>query len=355
MLQVWGHSSTGVNFESNCNCIPVILRPYAEGASVMQGKYAYFVSGIFGRYTGSTSEYTCWLDDVEIDQRILHHIHRGDAIVVVDDTAESFSDHEISGTLERFAQRHHLNAGNFVFATNNLNFPQKNYCDVYSAPFSLEYCRYTIVDKDPDFFNPIMTNRGDWQYPFISIGGEPREHRRLLHNKIRETYPDSGICTMNNGFRGTGYSNIPFTPEQSPYELDHNEPFIWHTVNPSHYIHIPVAAVMETYIEANKRSITEKIFKNLVYPQPFVALAATGTIKTLRDLGFNMYDEYVDHSYDTILESYARIDAVFESFTKLIGNYDFPNEKNIAQHNRNIARNLTIARDYCDYLKQKLN
>jgi hypothetical protein len=354
MLQVWGYSPQGTSFSTNCNCIPVIYRQFAQGASLFHMKYAFFISGAFGRFENPNTGYTDWLDTINLDERTLRHIKQGKCIVVVDDTAEAFDESTIKTTLQNFAERNKLTADNFVFSTNNLNFPKQSFCDVYSAPFGLEYCRYSIIDKDTDYFEPIMKTRGDWQYPFISIGGEPRHHRRQLHNLIRNQYPSTGICTMNSGFRANDYSTISFTPEVSPYELNHTGPYVWHDINPKHFIHVPSAAVMETYIDYDNFSITEKAFKNLVYPQPFVMLAASGSIQLLRDIGFDVYDEYVDHSYDNIVDNDDRISAVFESFCKLIQMDHFPNEKNIVAHNREVSRNLTIANDFINYIESKL-
>jgi hypothetical protein len=354
MLQIWGHGN-GLNVETNCNCIPVIYRRFAEGSHALQGQFAYFISGYFGRYTADP-DYVNWLDNVHIPNQIQKQIRKGSAIVVVDDTAESFSTHDIGPTLERFSTRHNLDDSNFVFSTNNLGFKKQSYCDVYSAPFALEYCKYAIIDKDPLYYDPIMQQRGRWEYPFISLGGEPREHRRILHNMIRDRYPDTGICTMNTGFRGTDYSDIQFTPESSPYEKDNTEPFIWHQINARHYINIPYAAVMETYISSDRSSITEKAFKNLVYPQPFVLLGAAGIIDRMKQYGYNFYDDILSHDYDTIQDNATRIKRVFESFSWLIEQpTNLVYERTVTEHNRNISRKLTIAQDFVSYLHRKLS
>lgn len=360
MLQVWGHGDK-LDVEANINCIPVIYRRYAEGSHVLQGKFAYFISSWFGR-SQTNSDYLNWLDSVTIPRIILENVTYGKAIIVADDTTESLSSKDLGPTLERFTKRNTLDgkvvldSSNFVFSTNNINFPKQTYCDVYSAPFVLEYCKYAIIDKDPDFYNAVMQQRGKWEYPFISIAGEPRQHRRILHNMIREHWSDSGICCINKGFRSDNYSDIEYVPEQSPYEKEQqDQPFNWHMINPQHYIHIPCAAVMETHINYERAGITEKPFKNLVYPQPFVLLAAKGLIKHMRQLGFNFYDKIVDHSYDEIADDLVRTRAVFESFKKLVDSpTDLVYEREVVEHNRNVCRNLTIAQDFINYLRKKL-
>lgn len=354
MLQVWGYSKHGRGIEVNANCIPVIYRKYAEGASTFQQPYAYFISGYFGRFHNIDQDYTDWLAGIELPNKVVSDLEHKKCVLVVDDTGECFSVNEIRQTLFNFANKYNLNKDNFIFSTNNLAFPDLEFCDVYADAFMLEYSAYAIIDKDNEDYNTVLKNRGtSWEHRFINIGGEPRSHRIEFHNLIRSHYTD-GISTINAGLRVRPEPGL-FTPETSPYETyPQTESYIWHTINTKHFVHVPVASVMETYIDDTHTCVTEKAFKNLVYPQPFVMLGSANMIQYLRDLGFDVYDDYVDHSYDTIQDDHSRTQAVFKCFEKLIGKSEFPREKHIAEHNRNVARNLTIARDFIDYIKQKL-
>lgn len=353
MIQVWGHHPDGFSLENNANCIPLILRPYLKGGTTFQNKYLYLVSGHFGRYVNNAQPYTKWLDGIDIPDMICEHVQIGKCIVVVDDSCEVFGSQDIIDTLNNFASRNSLDKSNFVFNTSNLSFPDLEFCDVYRDNFVLEFCAFSILGRDTEYYNKIKNIRGsDWHHRFISIGGEPRDHRVKYHNLLRSKYTD-GISTINPGLRLK--SNLSFTPETSPYEDPvQTEPYIWHDINPCHYIHVPVATVMETYIDKDHVCITEKAFKNLIYPQPFVILGASGIVERLRQLGFDVYDEYVDHSYDIIQDDNQRISAVLESFEKLFGRYDFPKEKQIAEHNRDVAEKLSIAENFVKYLSAKL-
>ena len=48
--------------------------------------------------------------------------------------------------------------------------------------------------------------------------------------------------------------------------------------------------------------MSEKIFRCLVTPVPWVVYAGRYTIAKLRELGFDVLDDIVDHSYDPLLE-----------------------------------------------------
>lgn len=59
--------------------------------------------------------------------------------------------------------------------------------------------------------------------------------------------------------------------------------------------------VVETYFERNEIiTLSEKIFRCLKLPRPWMMLSMKHAIKHLRDLGFDVLDDVVDHSYDNI-------------------------------------------------------
>ena len=70
--------------------------------------------------------------------------------------------------------------------------------------------------------------------------------------------------------------------------------------------------VMETYISFNSVAISEKTFRALVTPAPFMVCSGQGTIPYLRSLGFDTLDDLFDHGYDTApeREDYLLVDKV---------------------------------------------
>jgi hypothetical protein len=57
--------------------------------------------------------------------------------------------------------------------------------------------------------------------------------------------------------------------------------------------------VIETYFERTDcRVISEKIWRAIQMPRPWLLFAATGCVQKLRDMGIDVFDDYVDHSYD---------------------------------------------------------
>lgn len=57
--------------------------------------------------------------------------------------------------------------------------------------------------------------------------------------------------------------------------------------------------VVETYHERiDAIPFSEKIFRAIQVPRPWVLSGATGSVARLRSLGFDVFDDYIDHSYD---------------------------------------------------------
>lgn len=71
-----------------------------------------------------------------------------------------------------------------------------------------------------------------------------------------------------------------------------------------------VNLVTETIFYENKQHLTEKIFKPIVAKIPFLLLAGAGNLAYLRSYGFKTFGDFWDESYDDIVNSVDRFDAV---------------------------------------------
>jgi hypothetical protein len=66
--------------------------------------------------------------------------------------------------------------------------------------------------------------------------------------------------------------------------------------------------------------LTEKTFHAILALHPFMIVSQPGTIKYLRDQGFDVFDDIIDHAYDNIENLEARIDRLFVDNQQLILN-----------------------------------
>jgi hypothetical protein len=104
--------------------------------------------------------------------------------------------------------------------------------------------------------------------------------------------------------------------------------------------------VLEPYYERpDSVCFSEKTMRVLQLPRPWVLFGATGSVDRLRNMGFDVFDDFVDHSYDAFdtEQSYVqRQDAMIPEIEKLLQLQATPAIVDIwkqkAQHNRNILK-----------------
>ena len=87
------------------------------------------------------------------------------------------------------------------------------------------------------------------------------------------------------------------------YDIDHEQT----------YIHSWLNITVETYSSDNVVALSEKIFRCLVTPVPWIAYSGRYTIARLRALGFDVLDDVVDHRYDRLIEAHHKISAFMDT------------------------------------------
>jgi hypothetical protein len=104
---------------------------------------------------------------------------------------------------------------------------------------------------------------------------------------------------------------------ESPYptNLIHNHEIFYQA---------PVQLVIESSNEIDADSwnsifITEKSYKVFSWHQFPVWYAVPGLVEKLREQGFDLFDDIIDHSYDQEQNSWVRMIKVVEEITKLVG------------------------------------
>ena len=86
-----------------------------------------------------------------------------------------------------------------------------------------------------------------------------------------------------------------------------------HVVNTELYTQSYFQIIIETHLDADQSGgafITEKTWKPIKYGQPFVVIGTVGTLAALRTAGYNVFDDVLDNTYDTIENTTERYIAV---------------------------------------------
>jgi len=154
------------------------------------------------------------------------------------------------------------------FPTHSFDFIQN---------FSQQYNKWSAVN-DKTFENN-----------FMCLNGNPRHHRILVYNYLKSN---------NNAFVSISSSDdIDPKLHYKNYNFDNTQNFI--NLLPV-YKSTAVNVITETMYYENCGIITEKTFQAFGAMQLPIVIGYKGIINDLRSFGFDMFDDILDNSYDTM-------------------------------------------------------
>lgn len=82
-----------------------------------------------------------------------------------------------------------------------------------------------------------------------------------------------------------------------------------------------IEVVLETLFDDSRIHLTEKSLRPIALGQPFILVSTPGSLQYLRNYGFKTFSSVFDESYDTILDSNDRMQAIIH-LMKEIKNWD---------------------------------
>jgi GDP-L-fucose synthase len=85
----------------------------------------------------------------------------------------------------------------------------------------------------------------------------------------------------------------------------------------SHYSDTLFSVVTETTFENDSLNITEKSFKPLANCHPFIIIGDQHIHEKLKEFGFELYDDLIDYSFDSIYNNLERFDAVTKEIKRI--------------------------------------
>lgn len=175
---------------------------------------------------------------------------------------------------------------------SNINWPaysKVEYWPTFWMTHTVKNCVQEVVNEN-------------FEYPFITLNHRPWEHRcRMMDNLAKD-----GLLSMG------AYSWNVLEPD---YNFKHWKQKVSNLDNfknakgslydmPKEYGNSFIDLVNESSIE--DIFITEKTAKPLYYKKPFIIHGARGIHKVLQKLGFKLYDELFDYSFDNEMHRKTR-------------------------------------------------
>lgn len=186
------------------------------------------------------------------------------------------------------------------------------------------------------FHDRLMEENIDWESielddkPILSLSGRATVNRAIFTKQLLDFFGDR--CRASFGvtthYALTESKIMHLTDLMKPYPF----PFSQHTddkvLGPIHLQHNPpghmlykslVSLVHETNDSQHDRILlTEKTFKAFAWHQLPIFVATPGHVRMVRELGFDLFDDIIDHSYDDCTNPNRHRVKVFLQITKLI-------------------------------------
>jgi hypothetical protein len=211
-----------------------------------------------------------------------------------------------------------------------LGFPMKQfgvlftcYENIESLPYPAECNTLRLVYNA--HWHPILLKQNiPWQdlkmdRTLLVLMRRASESRCKLAKKILDKFDQKDVrITL-----GTFPKTIPdewremVNPYAYPIYVENDQATNEEQHNPQHnlFYTAPVQLVVETSNETDRLSwrsifITEKSFKVFAWHQFPIWYAVSGLVAKIRDMGFDLFDDLIDHSYDKDTDPLTRMDRV---------------------------------------------
>lgn len=216
------------------------------------------------------------------------------------------------------------------------------HCNVKTGKEKGKFFNYWLYDYRNRILDyKIQLNQQNTFAPkFLSFNGRPDWHRYYLIQKYYDLdmFKDGYISLLNrygNFDKGTGIEEFRSVyPGNTDYmdDIIKNKKLLIidrtseqiHKDDRSHdpwvYEETSLSVVSETYNDAVRGLFfTEKSYKPIANCHFQIWIAQPGIVEYFRDgLGFDMFDDIIDHSYDKILDDVSRVEAAISSIQKYI-------------------------------------
>lgn len=188
--------------------------------------------------------------------------------------------------------------------------------EVWPTFWFYESYRGLIEQHNPLYDNLENINR-NFSTPFLTFNNKCREHRtKLINSIIKNNLLSSGIVTYHCDEFLKQNSCLTYKDDFTPGGniFSFNETFL------TSFLHIA------TETEVDVLFITEKTVKPILCQNPFLILGSVNFHKELQNLGFELYDELFDYSFDSEPDLTKRIEKLVKNINYVVQNKDNLNE-----------------------------
>lgn len=180
---------------------------------------------------------------------------------------------------------------------------------------------FNMINEDNKLYKNLKDNfPNTFLYPFLSFNGRTRDHRSYFIDQLtKRKYLNKGIVTYHKLYQPDGdykwqyHDGSPivgddnFTTNFSSYVF--NEKFL------QSFLHIPTETC------SNIKLISEKTAIPMLCGLPLLILGAKGIHQQLKDMGFELYTEIFDYTFDTVDDLETRVELILKNLDFVIKNF----------------------------------
>lgn len=179
-------------------------------------------------------------------------------------------------------------------------------------------------------FSEINTTQltSNFRYTYVCLNKARKRHRSIMMDMLAKN------DLINHG--AITWRSIPKTKDEItymiPYEFEYwkeeplfldqidNNSFFKQEQLPPDYFQSFMQVVTESNID--QHCLSEKTMAPLIFSKPFLAVSSVGYHQFLKSLGFLLYEELFDYSFDSVEDVTERCDLIAQNVKRYIGKSD---------------------------------
>lgn len=266
---------------------------------------------------------------------------------IVLDSSRECADSSVNFDWDFFFNFTNLQPKNIIYITGDINQKSKNNIPTVFYNYWERYAGVKILNKQfndtvKELSNKIL-NKEKRSWKGLCLNGAVKPHRITLCKYFHNNLQDSINYSFSTFSYGKKVNNLKTIISQTVKYFNDEEKHLtsWISIhgdkkldNTKNQIHdVPVELhknsyfyiVTETkYNTQPELHISEKIFKPILCLQPFIAVANPLVIDYLRRIGYDVFDDIMDHTYDTIVDNSKRMVLIKKEITRLSKINDWP-------------------------------
>lgn len=218
----------------------------------------------------------------------------------------------------------------FIFGSQNLKFYEQHDFLYHAPHFNMHvqlwptyWFNRTLNSSKCAYLKEKLTySKNTISYPFISLNNVGKYHRCLLIDLLsKNNMLDQGAVTWYDFCVDTTYSWNWITSQTAKRQLSDSKEYLEDNYKkqftpPPEFFQSFMSIVSET--TDRTIFITEKTSMVLLLKQPFLVQGAPGFHLYLKELGFKLYDEIFDYSFDSVVDLHTRTEMLIDNVKSIL-------------------------------------